>query len=364
MIEVHPLRLLVKALVLFFIVNVIYALVDPPITVSAYNSVFPGRVRLPFGDYFDPHIVQVDNVDVMFASHEIARRKQENEIRVVLIGDSAIWGESIPVHLSMSRVWNDLGAECNGKRAVFYNLGYPHPSVIKDLVMIEKAQEFEPDLYVWFITMNTVMPRRVNPFLKANVERTTRILEAYNLSVQGSVELEDSMPTFFDKTLVGRRSLLARWIRLQALGIIWTVTGVDFSKTEEQTPSISYDVSSDLIYLGMGPSSNLSKKILFDALQAGHDLAGSVPILLVNSPVFVAKGLNSDLRYNDAYPRWAYDQFREATALQADKTGWNYLDMWDAVPGENFLNALHFSAEGEKILANEITPTLFEFLCK
>ncbi|MCZ7670394.1 MAG: hypothetical protein M5U34_26160 [Chloroflexi bacterium] len=40
-------------------------------------------------------------------------------------------------------------------------------------------------------------------------------------------------------------------------------------------------------------------------------MAGDVPVLLINEPMFISSGRNSDLRYNAFYPRWAYDQYRE-----------------------------------------------------
>ena len=95
--EVHPLRLVIKALLLFVAVNIVYALVGPPVhELSAYNFLFPGRVRLPFGDFADPYVVMIDDVDAMFASHAISRKKDVTEYRVVLIGDSSVWGEGIP----------------------------------------------------------------------------------------------------------------------------------------------------------------------------------------------------------------------------------------------------------------------------
>ncbi len=38
-------------------------------------------------------------------------------------------------------------------------------------------------------------------------------------------------------------------------------------------------------------------------------MAGDVPVLIINEPMFISDGQNSDLRYNSFYPRWAYDQF-------------------------------------------------------
>ncbi len=81
--QTHPLRVLVKALILFVLINVIFAWLDPSLgTISAYNHVIPGRVRFPFGSATDPYVVMVDNLDVMTASHTISAPKRQGEYRV------------------------------------------------------------------------------------------------------------------------------------------------------------------------------------------------------------------------------------------------------------------------------------------
>ena len=157
--EIHPLRLLVKALLLFILLNIIYAVIDPPIYgVSTYNVLFPGRVRFPFGEGSDPYTVAVDNLDVMMASHAIAAAKDAEEYRVVIIGDSSIWGEGLTPEESISGQWNQLNNQCNHRKLKFYNLGYPHPSAVKDLMILERAMEYDPDMIVWFVTLNTLVP--------------------------------------------------------------------------------------------------------------------------------------------------------------------------------------------------------------
>ncbi len=114
----------------------------------------------------------------------------------------------------------------------------------------------------------------------------------------------------------------------------------------------------------MAPGTKLGNKILFNALTAGHEIAGSIPILLVNEPIYVASGLNSDIRYNDVYPRWAYDQYRQAMRAESQKSQWNYLDLWNAVPNNEFSDtSLHVSAQGERALIQSINPTLREIAC-
>jgi len=90
-------NIILKALVLFVILNFVFALSNPLPAIgriSAYNFLFPGRTRLPYGDLPDlAYNLSLFELDAMFASHEIAgKEKSKDEYRVIVIGDSATWG--------------------------------------------------------------------------------------------------------------------------------------------------------------------------------------------------------------------------------------------------------------------------------
>ena len=136
-INVRPVAILVKALCLFVLINIMFGLTKPSVAdISIYNTLVPGLKRMPFGNYSDPYTVTVDSADAMFAAHEISAQKTPDEIRVALVGDSSIYGESLSSQDTLSGQWNELSPQCNGKKIKIYNLGYPHPSIIKDLVFI------------------------------------------------------------------------------------------------------------------------------------------------------------------------------------------------------------------------------------
>ena len=362
--DIRPSRVLLKALGLFVLLNFLYVLIAPQrASVSGYNHLFPGRTRLPFGVAGDPYSVTVDDVDSMFSSHLIAVPKAQNEYRVILIGDSSVWGEGLGAYQVISEQWNQMGVECGDRRIRTYNLGYPHPSVVKDLVILDKALEYEPDLVIWFVTLNTLISQRVNPFLVANRERTVDVLNSYELSFRPGRKLADSQPNFFQKTLIGQRSNLARGIKLQLLGLIWTATGADSNAfARNDPPDFAFD--DDRRYRGMEPPQDISSQLLFSALSAGQDMAGATPVLIVNEPVYIAPGADRMVRYNAVYPRWAYDQYREAMSGQARRARWEYLDLWDAIPPQYFLDAsLHLGAEGQGFLIEKITPALLSMAC-
>src|SRR6185295_15219502 len=180
------------------------------------------------------------------------------------------------------------------------DLGYPHPSVIKDLVIMDKVVEYDPDLIIWFVTLNTLSSQRVNPFLIANQERVTKVLDTYDISFKGGRKLVQKEPDFFEKTLIGQRSNLARQIKLQMLGIIWTATGADTNTSaDEELPDFS--IGDNPRYQGMQPPEEIKDMLLFSALTAGHGIANPVPVLLVNEPIFVTNNADKMVRYNLTY---------------------------------------------------------------
>ncbi len=64
------------------------------------------------------------------------------------------------------------------------------------------------------------------------------------------------------------------------------------------------------------PGDDLQSTLAWDVLQKGMALAQSneLPVLLVNEPILISNGENSDIRYNFYYPRWAYDAYRSELA--------------------------------------------------
>jgi hypothetical protein len=82
---------------------------------------------------------------------------------------------------------------------------------------------------------------------------------------------------------------------------------------------------------------------------------GGVPVLIVNEPMFISRGQNSDLRYNSFYPRWAYDQFHEMLNGQAAANHWHYLDLWDSIAPAEFTDTpVHLTPQGMAQLAKVV----------
>ncbi len=164
-----------------------------------------------------------------------------------------------------------------------------------------------------------------------------------------------------DRTIIGARRPLADWLRLQAYGFAWAATGIDQFIPAEY-PVTARDLPDDATYEGVDPQAELPADLLaLDFLAAGVEMArdAGVPIIIVNEPMFISDGANSDVRYNAFYPRWTYDLYREQLAAFAADQGVALIDVWDAVPPSEFTDSpVHMTAQGVAVLRNVLIDAL------
>jgi hypothetical protein len=360
-------RILGKTAVLFLLFNVIFALLTPMETLgrlSLYNWLLPGRERLPYGENpAESYNLSSDNIPAMFASHTLRQPKAADEFRVLLIGDSGTWGWFLQNEETLAGQLNEMElATEDGRTVRVYNLGYPVMALTKDIMLLEEAMAYDPDLILWPVTLES-FPREKQlfpPLAQNNAERVRRLIVEYGLDL----DVEDGRfanPTFFDQTIVGQRRNLADWLRLQAYGFSWAATGID-QAIPADIPLRATDFEADLSWQSFAqPVTLTSDDLAFDVLAAGVAIAGDVPILLINEPMFISDGENSDLRYNAFYPRWAYDQYREMLGETAVAQSWPYLDLWRAIPPEEFTDTpVHLTPAGNQLYAERVAEALLK----
>lgn len=359
------LRVILKAALLFVVLNVLFALLDPLPALgrlSLYNVLFPGRERLPYGENpAQSYNLSLMNLNAMLASHEVARPKAADEYRVFVMGDSSIWGILLRPGETLAAQLNALDmAAPDGRKLRFYNLGHPVMALLKDLMLLDTAIPYQPDLIVWPLTLQS-FPREQQlypPLVQRNADTVRRLIQTYhlNLSPDDPRLIE---PSFFDKTIIGRRRDLADLLRLQLYGAAWGATGIDQFYPAEYKPRQS-DFDNDVSWQGLQPADGLPDDFLaFDVIDAFMQRAGDVPVLLVNEPIYISSGQNSDLRYNFWYPRWAYDRYREMLRARFDQSGWPVLDLWNAIAPDEFTDSpVHMTPDGTYQFAEAIRQVI------
>ena len=370
--KIHPLRLAIKTLLIFVVANLLFAWFEPPVArLSLYNHLFPGRTRFAYGQ--GDRTTSISELDALFASHEIAARKAEDEYRVVVLGDSSIWGDGLEHDQTAIKYLNEFGLTCQGKNVRFYNLGYPHLAAIKDMIILDRAMDFEPDAVIYSFTLRTILPKPPNPFLKNNAPYVRALPESYRLPAYPYAELDYEPPTFYEKTIIGKRVDLAWLLKLQVLGGVWTALGKDSGTNYVEPGEVLFppepdinDLDADLSYREFdGPADELVPYLWSGYLDTAAEIAGETPILYVNQPMFIATGENSDLHYNEAYPRWAYDLYHDFIVNDMTAKDRPLLDIWDAIDASHFTgHTFHLSPDGERIKAELLGEGFQELICQ
>jgi hypothetical protein len=358
-------RLILITLILLVVFNILFGYIDPISSlgkVSLYNSLFPGRTRLPYGD--DPSLsfnLTVNQLDAMFASHEIHKgSKDTREYRVFLIGDSSVWGflqrnnETLAARLNQKALQTSDGQDVR-----FYNLGYPTLSLTKDLLILDYANRYQPDLILWFITLEALPQKKQldSPLLTFNAGAVINLLERSDLEFDGSKKALHP-PGFWEKTIIGRRRILADLIRHQIYGVLWTATNVDHHIPASYNQRTE-DLPEDVTFQGMLPDDFHPTTIAYEVLQAGIGLS-EAPVVLVNEPIFISAGENSDIRYNFYYPIWAYDRYLSSLDRESEINGWNLINLWDVLPSEVFTDsAIHYNQEGVELVLSKLLSSRY-----
>ena len=379
MIEAKFIRnVLLKALALFVAANLVFVALNPAPPkaggimdllgrLSAYNLLIPGRERFPFGE--NPtrsYNLSLYSLPAMFASHEIAGAvKPPGEYRVILVGDSSVWGTLLRPEQTLAGQLNAANLlTCGGLHLRAFNLGYPTLSLTKDLMVLDQVNRYHPDLVVWLTTLESFP--RVNQLASPIVANNPAIVSG--LAARYKIQFDPNdpalvRPNWWERTLIGQRRPLADLLRLQFYGIMWAATGIDQEYPTDYQPA-QRALDTDVTYHGWKPPAMPPDGLALDVLDAGMRAAGTTPVLLVNEPVLVSTGKNSDLRYDFFYPRWAYDQYRQLLAGLSQQKGWRYLDVWNLAPEGEFTNtAIHLSPVGEALLTQRLGAAILQGAC-
>jgi len=363
--KISPLRLLLKALILFIAFNLLFAALDPlPALgrISAYNGLVPGRARFPFGENpAQAYSFSLYSLEAMFASHEFSAAPDAGEYRVILIGDSSTWGTLLKPEETLAARLNALElTACDGRRMRFYNLGYPTLSATKDLMILDEAlrSPHPPDAVLWLVTLQSLPAdlQLESALVANNAARVDGLIARYGLT---SIRGDDPLlvrPDFWSRTILGQRRALADLLRLQLYGAMWASTGIDQFYPDEYKAA-QRDLDPDPTFNGWQEADFSPGLLSWDILDAG--MAAAPQVLLVNEPILISQGANGNLRYNFFYPRWAYDRYRELLSGRAAAQGWNLLDAWDLAPQTEFTDSpIHLTPAGEELLAQRVAQAL------
>lgn len=355
--NINAWRALAKGMGIFLLVEFAFVNLHPDLgTWSVYGTLVPKRARFPISTHApEDAALDVGNLDAMFASHIVSEPKQDNEFRVLVLGDSAVWGDQIQIDQTLPAQLNDLRLTCGGKQARFYNLSYPRSSATKDLLILDKGLRYQPDMIIWVVTLYTLMPksRTDHPLIGYNQSALYQLNDRYNFLPKNYAQ-----QTLWDRFIEPQVALM-HILRYQIYA------SVPLATQEEQLSAsgpiaVPAQLSPDMSFEGMRQQFFRPGLLTMDEVGDAMQMAGNLPFLLVNEPMLIVQGQpNSDIRYNAYYPRWIYDQYRQILGQTASSNGWNYLDLWDQFSPSYFSDTpLHLTPQGEQLMAQAMAPSI------
>ena len=360
-------NVILKALLLFMLLNAVLLTLPSGSAarlLSLYNHLVPGRERFPFGETpQQAYNFSLYDLEAMFASHEVSAKQYAEEVRrVYVLGDSSVWGTLLRPEETLAGQLNALDLRCGQEQLQFFNLGYPTISLTKDLMLLQRALETQPsaDAVLWLTTLEAFpLDRQLASPLAANNRQKIELLKTqFNLPLELTVE-ENSI---WQRTLWGRRRAIADWIRLQLYAIPFAATGID-QIYPDFTPA-AWDLEADDGFYQFSPPLMDPNELLYQAIPAAREMLQGMPLLVVNEPIMISGGANSDLRYNFFYPRWAYDQYRHDLANVTAEHDIALVDAWDWVDAHQFTNsAIHLTPEAEQLFAKRLSTEMLNNLC-
>jgi hypothetical protein len=356
--------ILLKATLLLVLFNFAFILASgfPLGKLSLHNKIFPGRERFPFGENQRGYNLSLFDLDAMFSAHVlVGAPKADDEYRVLLIGDSSVWGTLLTPEQNLAGQLNSQNISACGRKVRAYNLGYPYISLLQELMILDEALQYQPDMVVWLTTLESFPHDKqlTAPLVANSPERVKQLITKYQLPLDPN-DPAVNHPTSWDQTFTSRRKDIANLIRLQLYGALWSATGVDQFYPENYERAQT-DFAADDTFHEIKPTDSLQDQLSLEILDAGLN-ATDLPMILVNEPILVSDGVNSDIRYNFFYPRWAYDQYRVMLAEYTSSRNQPYLDLWDLVPMEEFTNSgVHLTPYGESLLAEQVGEAIQDY---
>ncbi len=362
--EINPLRVIAKGLAIFVFLNVAFAVLNPPVgQLSIYNWLVKGRQRFPRGSA--TYNVAPEDLNAVFASHEISGAGENPaQYRVIVLGDSSVWGPLLSTSENLIGQLNDIHLVVCGRQARFFNLGYPMPNALKDFVILSRAREYKPTLVIWMLAPTSVDMKATPPVWGSESSKTiSALLHEYGLDRYQKFIVPP--PTFWERTLIGQRRRLARLARLQMDGLLWGATGIDDLRLKYQpVDETLVPVPSTVPDQGDAPAVLDPATHAFGVLAAARRMMGSIQVLIVNEPIFLATTPNLKDKAQ-AIDLWRnYHLYRQQLQESAADAGWPYIDLSDSIPPREFTNGIHHvNAAAERRIAHALAREIQSLRC-
>jgi hypothetical protein len=364
-------RVLIKALVLLIVFDVAQIAVDFAGTLDRallYRSFTPPTERLGLANQIGDPIWWT--LDPLLDAHQIALPKAPDEFRVIFLGDSATFCLYCRSNEAIPALFTQLGATLDGKRVVGYNLAYPGSDWLKDILILKHALKYQPDAIVWLVTAKGAgdqpLPQEPEAHLvtRLNAAELPAVARQYALDTWETQRYADA-DAWYQRSIFTHGGRYRDWLILLARSSHNVVLDPKRDLSQEYLlpgePVTAKSVQAVAEINSTLPGYDTFPNRQWELLRAGQQMAdeAGVRLLVVNEPIYVANGPNTDVNYNSFYERNLYDRFRAALNDFARQHRLTYLDLWNLLPGDNFSNtSLHYNLDGNRRIAQKLFDAL------
>ena len=352
-------RVFAKAVGLLLIVDLVLVAtdVDPLTSLTTWNTwglVGHGSTRLYTTSGDLPGQLPAE---ALLAAHALAYApKTSGEYRIIVLGDSAVYGWRLSDEEAFTGQLNAQDLHVDGKRVVAYNLGYPVPDVPRDVVFLDTALRYKPDMVIWFVSLIGLRgadPAANRVDLDVNRSHLRRIADRFGLQNWFDAQFAPEPPW-------------VRWVAIHDPGTlaVWLdslLSPLGPSAATQPMARIGGNPVPKAAMFYTGQPDVAVPNDSWGFLSAGSTLAADVGtrLLLVNEPILVGIGPNSHLNYDEFYERALYDAYREALSGYEQRHHIWSVDLWNVVPAQYFTDsAHHMDAVGWKIVADHLAIEL------
>jgi hypothetical protein len=356
------LRIFAKAIAIIVILNFAFILtgIDPVAAITRFNTwwlVGHGRLRLAYPSDFENGQIPIES---LLAAHALAYTpKAADEYRVIVLGSSGImgWGledaETFVGQLNARAVW------INNKRLVAYNLAYPYPHAARDAIILDAAMQYKPDLVIWIITAaslnNSTKATDENAvFYVINRDRLERLTSNFGLLAWFDARWP-AKPAWQNWIALREQDMLPVWLKT----LLYPFFEPDVRKTDRRIGDDPIPAKARIAtgHEGFTPMPNDTWQFLL----LGQDIVNraGAKLLLVNEPMVIGSGENSNVNYNLSYERALYDSYRDILRDFTAQHNFLYADLWDLIGSQYFTDTpLHADRQGYSILVDGILSYL------
>jgi hypothetical protein len=332
------------------------------VQINTYDLLGRGRARLAYPSDFQNGQLPLD---ALLAAHAISGPKGADEFRVALLGESGVAGWGLPDDETLAAQLTAADARTGGRQVVAYNLAYPQPGAARDLLILDAALAYEPDLIVWFVTPATLnnapdAAGQNRVFFDLNRERLAALAAEYDPLVGPWVDanipaLLPPRPWWYRFSAIRGQDTLPVWINT----LFYPFSPPDLAESDRRVglEAPPDEARYSLEHPGFEEMPNAAWAFLrAGCMDANAKGAG---LLVVNEPLAMLGDRAGGGPANSMYTWPLYERYRAALADYAGAHGLWYADLWDAVPNAHFTDTpTHMDAAGAGVLADRLAGVI------